>query len=181
MIQLLRHEFSRKREKLFEGHQSRHDEEHSEIFEEYAEIMCEAQADQLNKNKPKRRMDKHLDDVYKSLERLRDDEDQSSFFEAKDDYKEFTLEDARQLQKDVDKKIKDLADSKHSDDEEAEDDEAVHDMQYLGSIRVNEEGFYKDMSDDQKDAGRYLLSKLSKQSDNDQLLMLLHGSPGTGK
>ena len=54
-------------------------------------------------------------------------------------------------------------------------------MQYLGSLRVNEEGFYKDMSDDQKDAGRYLLSKLSKRSDNEQLLMLLHGSPGTGK
>merc|ERR1711891_127803 len=37
------------------------------------------------------------------------------------------------------------------------------------------------MSDDQIDAGRYLLSKLNKQNHNNQLLMLLHGSPGTGK
>ena len=39
-------------------------------------------------------MEKHLHDVYKSLERLRDDEDQNSFIEAKDDYREFTLENA---------------------------------------------------------------------------------------
>merc|ERR1711888_323735 len=37
------------------------------------------------------------------------------------------------------------------------------------------------MSDDQIDAGRYLLSKLNKQNHNNQLLMLLHGSPETGK
>ena len=81
----------------------------------------------------------------------------------------------------MDKKIQDLADSKFSDDEEAEDDEAVYNMRNLGCLRVNEEAFYKDMSDDQKDAGRYLLSKLSKLTDSSQLLMLLHGSPGTGK
>ena len=98
MIQLLRHEFSRKREKLFQGHKSRHDEEVSDILEEYAEILCEAQADLLAQNKAKTRIDKHLNDVYKSLERLRDDY-QNSFIEAKDNYKEFTLEDAHQLQK----------------------------------------------------------------------------------
>ena len=54
-------------------------------------------------------------------------------------------------------------------------------MKYLGCIRVNEEAFYEDMSDDQKDAGHYLLTKFSKLPDNSQLLMLLHGSPGTGK
>ena len=51
MIQLLRHEFSRKREKLFKGHQRRHDEEVSDILEEYAEILCEAQADLHAQNK----------------------------------------------------------------------------------------------------------------------------------
>ena len=180
MIQLLRHEFSRKRAKLFERLKNRHDEEVTDILEEYAEILCEAQADRLDQNKAKTRMDKHLNDVFNSLERLRDD-DQKGFIESKDEYKKFTLEDARQLKNDVDKKIQDLADSKDSDDEEAEDDEAVYNMRYLGCIRVNEEAFYKDMSDDQKDAGRYLLSKLSKLTDSSQLLMLLHGSPGTGK
>ena len=37
------------------------------------------------------------------------------------------------------------------------------------------------MSQDQIDAGRYLLSKLNKRNHNNQLFMLLHGSPGTGK
>ncbi|MEL7307595.1 MAG: AAA family ATPase, partial [Pseudomonadota bacterium] len=180
MIQLLRHQFSRKRQKLFEGHNSTYDEEDSDILGEYAEVMCEAQADRLAPNKHKTRMEKHLDDVFNSLERLRD-EDQKGFSESKDEYKKFTLEDARQLKNDVDKKIQDLADSKDSDDEEAEDDEAVYNMKYLGCIRVNEEAFYEDMSDDQKDAGRYLLTKLSKLTDHSQLLMLLHGSPGTGK
>ena len=64
MIQLLRHEFSRKRAKLFEGLKSRHDEEVSDILEEYAEILCEAQADRLVENKAKTRMDKHLNDVF---------------------------------------------------------------------------------------------------------------------
>ena len=36
-------------------------------------------------------------------------------------------------------------------------------------------------SQDQVDAGRYLLSKLNKRYNHKQLLMLLHGSPGTGK
>ena len=67
MIQLLRPEFSRKCEKLFEGHKSRHDEEVSDILEEYAEMLCEAQADLLAQNKAKTRMDKHLNDVYFSL------------------------------------------------------------------------------------------------------------------
>ena len=106
-------------------------------------------------------MDKHLNDVFNSLERLRDD-DQKDFIESKDDYKEFTLEDARELKKDVHKKIQDLADSKYSDDEEAEDDEAVYNMRNLGCLMVDQKAFYNKMSDDQNDAGRYLLSKLSK-------------------
>ena len=52
--------------------------------------MSEAQADMFAQNKAKTRMDKHLNDVFKSLDRLRDD-DQKGFMESKDDYKEFTL------------------------------------------------------------------------------------------
>ena len=47
MINLLRHQFSRKRETLFEGNRKSHDEDISHILEEYAEIMCDAQADNL--------------------------------------------------------------------------------------------------------------------------------------
>ena len=37
------------------------------------------------------------------------------------------------------------------------------------------------MTKDQKDAGEFMLKKLDKSEQNDQLLMLLHGPPGTGK
>jgi len=46
---------------------------------------------------------------------------------------------------------------------------------------LEKQGFFDNMSQDQIDAGRYLLSKLNKRYHNNQLLMLLHGSPGTGK
>ena len=69
MIQLLRHQFSRKRSKLFERNVSELDTDYNDVFDEFTDIMCEAQADMLA-NKPMTRMDKHLADVYKSLERL---------------------------------------------------------------------------------------------------------------
>ena len=37
------------------------------------------------------------------------------------------------------------------------------------------------MSKDQEASGEFSLKKLQKQEENDQLLMLIHGSPGTGK
>ena len=37
------------------------------------------------------------------------------------------------------------------------------------------------MNDGQKKAGEYILRTLDKKTHNDQLLMLLHGPPGTGK
>ena len=63
MIQLLRHQFSRKRAKLFERGDNELDTEFKDVLDDYAEILCEAQADMLAKNKPKTRMDKHLADV----------------------------------------------------------------------------------------------------------------------
>ena len=41
--------------------------------------------------------------------------------------------------------------------------------------------FFYNMNDGQRKAGQYILDKLNKEAHNDQLLMLLHGSPGTGK
>ena len=37
------------------------------------------------------------------------------------------------------------------------------------------------MNDGQREAGEYILDMLNKETHNDQLLMLLHGPPGTGK
>ena len=134
----------------------------------------------LAKDKAKTRMDKHLADVSKSIERLsRGSCDHSDHLQ--DDYKEFSLEDARTLEKEIDEKVEALSNSGDIEDEkEPEDGEYGNSSPFL---RCDSEGkgFFDDMSNDQIDAGRYLLSKLNKQYHNNQLLMLLHGSPGTGK
>ena len=49
------------------------------------------------------------------------------------------------------------------------------------SFKVNEEHFYKDFLSDQRVAGDYFLKKIRTLTDDDQLLMLLHGQPGSGK
>ena len=46
---------------------------------------------------------------------------------------------------------------------------------------VDRERFFEGMTKDHKDAGEFMLNKLDKSEQNDQLLMLLHGPPGTGK
>ena len=181
MIQLLRHEFSRKREKLFTRQKDDQDENARDVLEEYTEILCEAQADMLAKNKAETRMDKHLRDVSKSLERLVHTYNDSRN-EVKNEYKDFTLGDARKLQDEIERKIEALSDSIDSDDEkEAEDGEAVDSSEFLRCNSVEKQGFFDKMSEDQAKAGRYLLSKLNKHCDNNHLLMFLHGSPGTGK
>ena len=135
----------------------------------------------LTKNKAKTRMDKHLADVFKSIERLAPANDNLSD-QTLDDYKEFTLEDARTLEKKIDEQIEALSYSSDIDDEkEPEDIEDGNSSPVLGCDSLEKQGFFDNMSQDQVDAGRYLLSKLNKRYHNNQLLMLLHGSPGTGK
>ena len=46
---------------------------------------------------------------------------------------------------------------------------------------VDRAKFFHKMNDGQKEAGEYILDMLNKEAHNDQLLMLLHGPPGTGK
>ena len=181
MIQLLRHQFSRKRAKLFERRDNELDSEFQDVLDDYAEISCEAQADMLAKNKSKTRMDKHLADVFKSIERLAPISDEQSD-QSIDDYKQFTLEDARTLEKNIDEQIEALSHSSVIDDEkEPEDIEDGNSSPVLGCDSVEKQGSFYNVSQDQVDAGRYLLSKLNKRYNHNQLLMLLHWSPGTGK
>ena len=49
------------------------------------------------------------------------------------------------------------------------------------SMEVEEDKFYAGFTSDQKDAGEYFLNKIRTLGDADQLLMLLHGQPGSGK
>ena len=166
MIQLLRHQFSRKRSKLFERQHGEFETVSNDVLDDYAEILCEAQADMLAKNKAKTRMDKHLADVFKSIERLAPANDNLSD-QSLDDYKEFTMEDALKLEKQIDEQIEALSDSIGIEDEkEPEDNEQGNSSTVLGYDSLEKQGFFDNMSQDQIDAGRYLLSKLNKRYHN---------------
>ena len=117
------------------------DTEFKDVLDDYAEILCEAQADMLAKNKPKTRMDKHLADVSKSIERLAPTSDEQSY-PSIDDYKQFTLEDARTLEKNIDEQIEALSHSSDIDDEkEPEDIEDGNSSPVLGCDSVEKQGF----------------------------------------
>ena len=70
--------------------------------------------------------------------------------------------------------------------EESENEEGFSDINCRGDPPkpdrfVDRERFFKGMTKDQKVAGEFMLNRLDKSEHNDQLLMLLHGPPGTGK
>ena len=113
-------------------------------------------------------MDKHLTDVSKTMERLSIGSHHHSKY-PNEEYKQFTLEDARVLQKQIDEKIEALLVSSDIDDEkEAEDCEPSSSSLFLGCDSVEKQGFFDKMAQDQIDAGRYLLSKLNKRYHNNQ-------------
>ena len=79
-----------------------------------------------------------------------------------------------------------LSKIKEEAQESSEDREDFTDVNSAGEASksygfVNRDLFVKGMTDDQKRAGNYMLDKLDKSKHNEQLLMLLHGPPGTGK
>ena len=49
------------------------------------------------------------------------------------------------------------------------------------SFEVDNEKFYANLLPDQRDGGDYFLNKIRTLADTEQLLMLLHGQPGSGK
>ena len=165
---------------MFERRDKELNTEFKDVLDDYAEILCEAQADMLAKNKAKTRMDKQFADVSKSIERLA----HCAHFQidhSNDDYKDFSLEDAHNLEKEIEEKIEALSDSNDMDDEKEPDDCELSSSSPFLRTNSKGEGFFDDMFDDQIDAGRYFLRMVNKQYHNNQLLMLLHGSPGTGK
>ena len=52
---------------------------------------------------------------------------------------------------------------------------------FSSSAMFNREAFLDGLSKGQIEAAEYMMHKLDKDLDNEQLLMMLHGAPGTGK
>ena len=124
-------------------------------------------------------MKKHLTAVQQDVEKL--------YFSSLSDassvrsVKAKTLKDAETILAVVDEKIKNYQELQEDVDDEAEDEGGPNAGKITFPLEVERDNFFKHMSKDQEAAGEFLLKKLQKQNENDQLLMFLHGSPGTGK
>ena len=175
MIQLIRHQFSRKRGALsgfLDDEQIRDHVEERELLE----IVREDQLDILSMPKKKNAMDLHVDELIAQYRNLTTGVNPASVHHAPARKVEMSADNAHAL----------LSKIKGEAKEDSENDEAFSDINSRGDASkpecfVDRERFFEGMTKDQKVAGEFMLNKLDKSEHNDQLLMLLHGPPGTGK
>ena len=175
MIQLIRHQFSRKRGALsgfLDDEQIRDHVEERELLE----IVREDQLDILSMPKKKNAMDLHVDELIAQYRNLTTGVNPASVHHALPRKVEMSADNAHAL----------LSKIKGEAKEDSENDEAFSDINSRGDASkpecfVDRERFFEGMTKDQKVAGEFMLNKLDKSEHNDQLLMLLHGPPGTGK
>ena len=173
-IQLLRHVKSRKRSSLFQDK----DEEKKQSFgreeEAVSDILCAAQMKDLLGEKSNTRMDCHLKDVRTQQKKLFGMmEDSFSKVHPRPE-SNFTVSSARKLLADIKQNVAEL---------EKKLSKAVRrsNSDLRKSFEVEEDNFFKGLLPDQRIAGDYFLSKIRTLGNADQLLMLLHGQPGSGK
>ena len=173
-IQLLRHAKSRKRGCLFQDEKIQEKQPFARKEGEVAELLCAAQMKELIGEKSNSRMDGHLKDVKHQQKHIfkmmkdcpsRVDPIPQNSFTISSSQK--LLVDIKQNAEEVEKKLsKTLRRSNSS---------------LRNSLEVKEDKLYKDLTCDQRDAADYFLNKIRTFGDSDQLLMLLHGQPGSGK
>ena len=173
-IQLLRHAKSRKRSCLFPDKKYEEKQPYVREEEDVAEILCAAQMKKLLGEKSNTRMEGHLEDVKIQQRKL---------FDIIGDYtpqvkplpeKTFSNSSCEKLLANIKKKAKKLEKKRSKMSRRCNSD-------LRKSFHVDEEKFYKGFLSDQKAAGDYFLKKIRTLTDDDQLLMLLHGQPGSGK
>ena len=179
MLQLVRHEFSRKRFNLYSNQPEEQKYTDQNIIEQYAELLCDSNADVEKENRRRAILKKHLSPVLQSVEKLYTDCNIAP--SPARNVKTLTLRDAERIVGDMNEKIQNYQQSLKDSDDEAEDEGGPNIQNITFPVQVQRDSFFKGMSEDQKAAGEFLLKKLQKQNENDQLLMFLHGSPGTGK
>ena len=144
--------------------------------EDVAEILCAAQMHDLLGEKSNTRMDGHLKDVKTQQRKL---------FDIMDDVtpkvkvtplpkNTFSMSSCKELLADIEKNAEKLEKKRSKMCRRSNSN-------LRKSFHVNEEKFYEGFLSDQRVAGDYFLKKIRTLTDDDQLLMLLHGQPGSGK
>ena len=171
MIQLVRHQFSRKRGSCMSMDSYHGKDENASEERDLMEIIRDNQLDELCVTKPKSPLDEHLEDLRLKCDTLmavsskkKVCTDKNFILSYREAEKQVASIKADALQKLLQSSKQNIGNGTSS-----------------APFIVNRGKFFHKMNNDQKDAGRYMLDMLDKETHNNQLLMLLHGPPGTGK
>ena len=177
MIQLVRHQFSRKRGGLSDILDDQNINDH--LYEtEMLEAVRDTQLEKLGMSKGKTAMELHVEELLSQYRSLTTGCNPASLSHVQTQKVTMSVDAAGALLREI----------KDEDDEVTEKEDQFADMHGEGEdldsdCSINRELFFKGIkwTDGQKIAADYMLDKLDKTSHNEQLLMLLHGPPGTGK
>ena len=177
MIQLVRHQFSRKRGSLSGFLDDIAIDKYVEETE-LLEAVRDHQLDILRISKGKTAMDLHIEELLAQYRSLTTGVHPGSIGYAATGQVDMSVDDAESLLS----KIKDEAEKIYNEQRD------LIDMSHGGDgsnsdCFINRELFHEGVkwTDGQKKAAEYMLDKLDKSNHNEKLLMLLHGPPGTGK
>ena len=172
MIQLVRHQFSRKRDSCLSGGPTGDKAEDASEDADLFEIIRDNQLDELCLSKPKSAADEHLDELRLNCNGLLADSSSGEVSRENSTYVLSYDQAEKQLAFLRDDALQKLANRRKKKNGVA---------QPSAPFLVDRSTFFHKLNDGQREAGEYILDKLNKETHNDQLLMLLHGPPGTGK
>ena len=168
MIQMVRHEFSRKRGVVMGSGPCGSDKADGCIEREYLEIVRDAQLDEICGGKCISSTDKYLEDLKKRYECLLGDVRCKPSTGLDYDSAPTTATEAEILVSAI-------------KDGDVETESVLNHEGAPSSNFFDKEKFLDGMKDGQIAAAEFMLEKLDKDRDYEQLLMILHGAPGTGK
>ena len=173
-IQLLRHETSRKRSFLFQDKKNEEKKPFGREEEDVAVILCAAQMKDLLGEKSNTRMDGHLKDVKTQQKKLFKMMKSVSSKINSLPQNSYTVDQSEKLLADIKQKVQEI-------ENEFSRTKRRSNLNLRNSFKVEEEKFYEDFLIDQREAGDYFINKFRNLERDEQLLMLLHGQPGSGK
>ena len=171
-IQLLRHAKSRKRSFLFQD--KKMEEPFGREEEDVVDVFCAAQMKDLLGEKSNTRMDLHLKDVKIQQRRLFDMNERVPSTMDSIPKNTFTVASSQKLLADIKRNVEEV-------EKKLSRKFRRSNLDIINSLEVEEDKFYKGLTSDQRHAGEYFLSTIRSLADDNQLLMLLHGQPGSGK
>ena len=173
-IQLLRHAKSRKRSCLFWEDKVKEKQPFAREEEDVAEVLCAAQMKELMGGKSNSRMDGHLKDVRIQQKKLFDMMKGGPSKVGSIPRNTFTVSTSEKRLAEIEQNVEKLERKFFKSLRRSNSNLA-------NSMEVDEEKLYSGLTSDQRAAADYFLSTIRGLGDSDQLLMLLHGQPGSGK